>query len=294
MHRQLSPQRHEQQLRAQQPDPGPDPGRSGGQAFGGHHDRHAHADHQQLRRHHPERLDQRGEQERQRPDLVLRVVAVGAAPRPRSAPADAPRTATPTRGRSRTRNTRRGRTPTRTTAPPTPPTPPTAAADPDQAVGSCQARRPPPGRPGGSASRPLVGGAAGPDLPAAGWGCQRAWGRHPVARPRCGTAPMAQRRCRPGWCGVGHAGGRGSPTGHVPPVAATGMTTRLPAPKEFSASCPGSARPSITGGSGPEPTRSVRNTSAVNRSPMSSCPPMVAPALAAKPKLPRQKRRRSY
>jgi len=76
VHRELSPQRHEQQLRAQQPDPGAHAGGCGDQAFGGHHDRHADADHEQLRRHHPERLDQRGEQERQRPDLVLRVVAV--------------------------------------------------------------------------------------------------------------------------------------------------------------------------------------------------------------------------
>jgi len=41
------------------------------------------------------------------------------------------------------------------------------------------------------------------------------------------------------------------------------------APEEFSACGPGSARPSITGGSGPEPTRSVRSTSAVQRS---GCP----------------------
>ena len=36
------------------------------------------------------------------------------------------------------------------------------------------------------------------------------------------------------------------------------------APEEFSACCPGSARRSSTGGSGPEPTRSVRSTSAVS------------------------------
>ncbi len=120
-----------------------------------------------------------------------------------------------------------------------------------------------------SSNSPQQRGAHASGSTPAGWGGPLPRGRDRVAGSRCGAAGIAQRRCRPGWCGVGHAGGRASPAGHVPPVAATGMTTRLPAPKEFSASCPGSARPSITGGSGPEPTRSVRSTSAVKRS---GCP----------------------
>ncbi len=80
----------------------------------------------------------------------------------------------------------------------------------------------------------LTAGAFGTGLPytatsilvAVILGCQPAWGRHPVAGPRCGTAPTAQRHCRPGWCGVGQAGGRGALSGpSVRAVSGSGNRT---------------------------------------------------------------------